>query len=159
MPPNAANMKGWPIWQYTQAIKCWKLAVDGVGLNMPQQSAGLSLTASLSASQHDFATRRIAAAGLSDKAHIRMCDYRDLDQRYDKIISIEMFEVVGTYWPIYFQTLSKCLKTGGSRLQVITIDDTAFYEYKSQPDFIQKYIFLGGMPSMKVLKARLPLPD
>ena len=112
----------------------------------------------ISQAQHDFATRRIATAGLSDKAHIRMCDYRDLNQRYDKIISIEMFEAVGeAYWPIYFQTLSKCLKTGGkAALQVITIDNTAFYEYKSQPDFIQKYIFPGGMlPSMEVLESPL----
>lgn len=114
----------------------------------------------ISPSQHDFAKDRIAQAGLADKAHIRMCDYRDLDKRYDKIISIEMFEAVGeAYWPIYFKTLSDCLKTGGkAALQVITIDDAAFHEYKSQPDFIQKYIFPGGMlPSMEGLES--PLAD
>jgi cyclopropane-fatty-acyl-phospholipid synthase len=66
-----------------------------------------------------------------------------------------MFEAVGeAYWPIYFETLSKCLKKGGkAALQVITIEDAAFHEYKAQPDFIQKYIFPGGMlPSMKMLE-------
>jgi len=109
----------------------------------------------ISPSQHDFAKTRIEQAGLAEKANIRICDYRDLDKTYDKIISIEMFEAVGeAYWPIYFDTLSKCLKKGGkAALQVITIDDAAFHEYKAQPDFIQKYIFPGGMlPSMKMLE-------
>jgi len=109
----------------------------------------------ISPSQHDFAKTRIEQAGLAEKANIRICDYRDLDKTYDKIVSIEMFEAVGeAYWPIYFDTLSKCLKKGGkAALQVITIDDAAFHEYKAQPDFIQKYIFPGGMlPSMKMLE-------
>ena len=66
----------------------------------------------------------------AEKANIRICDYRDLDKTYDKIVSIEMFEAVGeAYWPIYFETLSKCLKKGGkAALQVITIEDAAFHE-------------------------------
>ena len=114
----------------------------------------------ISPSQHDFAKQRIAQAGLSDKANIRMCDYRDLDKRYDKIISIEMFEAVGeAYWPIYFKTLSNCLKTGGkAALQVITIDDAAFHEYKSQPDFIQNISSQGGCcPQWRGWKTRLPM--
>ncbi len=109
----------------------------------------------ISPSQHDFAKTRIEKAGLAEKANIRICDYRDLNKTYDKIVSIEMFEAVGeAYWPIYFETLSKCLKKGGkAALQVITIEDAAFHEYKAQPDFIQKYIFPGGMlPSMKMLE-------
>jgi cyclopropane-fatty-acyl-phospholipid synthase len=108
----------------------------------------------ISQAQHDFAKNRIDKAGLGNKATIRICDYRDVTQRYDKIISIEMFEAVGErYWPVYFEKISKCLKPGGkAALQVITIDDNAFYEYQAQPDFIQKYIFPGGMlPSMKAL--------
>lgn len=65
-----------------------------------------------------------------------------------------MFEAVGEkYWPVYFKTIANCLKDGGkAALQVITIDHKAFLEYRTQPDFIQKYIFPGGMlPSIQAL--------
>ncbi len=109
----------------------------------------------ISKEQYHFATHRLKQAGLADKTNIQMLDYRDLNKRYDKIISIEMLEAVGEhYWPAYFRTLSDCLKRGGkAALQVITIADHAFQEYKAQPDFIQKYIFPGGMlPSMTALQ-------
>jgi len=112
----------------------------------------------ISREQYEFAKARLANSGLSERAHIRILDYRDLRDNYDKIVSIEMFEAVGeSYWPSYFRTLSSCLKRGGkAALQVITIADHAFGEYKSQPDFIQKYIFPGGMlPSMQALASPL----
>lgn len=108
----------------------------------------------ISKEQYDYATKRLQSAGLDSKAKIKMLDYRKLDQRFDKIVSIEMFEAVGEeYWPVYFDTLSKCLKKGGkAALQVITMDHRAFLEYRTQPDFIQKYIFPGGMlPSVQAL--------
>ena len=108
----------------------------------------------ISQEQYDFATKRLQNAGLNDKTEVQMLDYRKLDQRFDKIVSIEMFEAVGEeYWPVYFRTLANSLKQGGkAALQVITMDHKAFLEYRTQPDFIQKYIFPGGMlPSVEAL--------
>ena len=108
----------------------------------------------ISQEQYDFATKRLQNAGLNDKTEVQMLDYRKLNQRFDKIVSIEMFEAVGEeYWPVYFRTLANCLKQGGkAALQVITMDHKAFLEYRTQPDFIQKYIFPGGMlPSVEAL--------
>ena len=107
----------------------------------------------ISQEQFDFAKERIARAGLADKVEIKLTDYRDLQsQSFDKVISIEMFEAVGmNYWPVYFNKLSDVLREGGkAALQVITIDDREFESYRTTPDFIQKYIFPGGMlPSME----------
>ena len=108
----------------------------------------------ISKEQYNFAKHRLRKAGLDHMTEIVMQDYRKLDQRFDKIISIEMFEAVGEkYWPVYFKTIANCLKDGGkAALQVITIDHKAFLEYRTQPDFIQKYIFPGGMlPSIQAL--------
>jgi cyclopropane-fatty-acyl-phospholipid synthase len=108
----------------------------------------------ISQEQFDYATKRIKDAGLDDLVTILLKDYRDLDQSYDRIVSIEMFEAVGeAYWPTYFETLSRCLDRGGkAALQVITIDDDVFDDYRKEPDFIQQYIFPGGMlPSMPAL--------
>ena len=108
----------------------------------------------ISKEQYDFTKNRLHTAGLDHMTDIVMQDYRKLNQRFDKIVSIEMFEAVGErYWPVYFKTIANCLKDGGkAALQVITIDHKAFLEYRTQPDFIQKYIFPGGMlPSIKAL--------
>lgn len=101
----------------------------------------------ISKEQHEYATERIAKAGLSDKVDIKFQDYRDETGRYDRIASIEMFEAVGEkYWTAYFDMLRRCLKPGGrAGLQVITISDHAFENYRSNPDFIQRYVFPGGM--------------
>ncbi|MCG8444716.1 MAG: cyclopropane-fatty-acyl-phospholipid synthase family protein [Hyphomicrobiales bacterium] len=110
----------------------------------------------ISEEQHAYASKRIAAAGLNEKVEIRLQDYRDLDGRFDKIASIEMFEAVGEeYWPTYFSKLENCLKLGGrAGLQVITIQDSMFGTYRMfNPDFIQRYIFPGGMlPCPSVLQ-------
>ncbi|MDB3891810.1 cyclopropane-fatty-acyl-phospholipid synthase family protein [Alphaproteobacteria bacterium] len=110
----------------------------------------------ISKEQFDFAEKQLAEAGLSDKAQLRLIDYRDLEGKFDKIVSIEMFEAVGeAYWPTYFAAVSSLLKKGGRAvIQSITINHQAFAAYKAQPDFIQRYIFPGGMlPSMELLNA------
>lgn len=101
----------------------------------------------ISHEQLAFATERMSKAGLSDKVNIKFQDYRDEDGEYDRIVSIEMFEAVGEkYWPIYFSQLQRCLKPGGKAgLQIITIKPEAYKEYRANPDFIQKYVFPGGM--------------
>ncbi|MGL4405654.1 MAG: class I SAM-dependent methyltransferase [Notoacmeibacter sp.] len=101
----------------------------------------------ISREQHDYAVDRMKRLGLSDKVDIKFQDYRDEQGTYDRIASIEMFEAVGEkYWPAFFSKVRDCLKPGGSAgLQIITINDHDFDYYRSKPDFIQRYIFPGGM--------------
>ena len=101
----------------------------------------------LSVEQATFARARMAALGLGDRVDIRIEDYRVTQGTYDKIASIEMFEAVGeAYWPTYLNTLKARLAPGGrAGLQIITIDDAYFESYRRSPDFIQRYIFPGGM--------------
>ena len=101
----------------------------------------------ISQEQHDYAVERLAKAGLAEMTEIKMQDYRDETGQYDGIASIEMFEAVGEqYWPVYFDALHKLLKPGKSAtLQIITVEDRRWKVYKRQVDFIQKYIFPGGM--------------
>lgn len=109
---------------------------------------GLHVTGlTLSTEQHAWATRRLADAGLGDRARFLLQDYRDEGGRYDAIVSIEMFEAVGeSYWRAYFDTLRRCLKPGGTAVvQTITIDDSLFERYRRSTDFIQQYVFPGGM--------------
>jgi cyclopropane-fatty-acyl-phospholipid synthase len=117
---------------------------------------GIKVTGlTISREQHDYAVARMAKAGLSDMVDIKMQDYRDEKGRYDGIASIEMFEAVGEkYWPTYFQTVRNCLKPGkNATLQIITVKDERFESYRKAVDFIQKYIFPGGMlPSPSVLR-------
>lgn len=101
----------------------------------------------ISREQLAFAQERIQKAGLGDRVQFRFQDYRDETGLYDRIVSIEMFEAVGEkYWPAYFSKLRQCLKPGGKAgLQIITIRNESFDQYRSNPDFIQKYVFPGGM--------------
>jgi cyclopropane-fatty-acyl-phospholipid synthase len=101
----------------------------------------------ISNAQHSLATQRIAAAGLTDKVKIVMSDYRDVKGQFDAVASIEMFEAVGEeYWPSYFSKIAEVLKPGRrAALQIITIADEHFEEYRSRADFIQHYVFPGGM--------------
>ena len=101
----------------------------------------------ISPAQHEFARKRIFDAGLADQAQILLADYRDLEGQFDKVASIEMFEAVGEeYWPTYFGKIRQVLSPGGmAGLQIITIRDELFADYRSRADFIQKYIFPGGM--------------
>ena len=110
----------------------------------------------ISREQHDFARRRMFDAGLSERADIQLIDYRDVQGRFDRVASIEMFEAVGMeYWPAYFGKIHDVLTPGGrAGLQIITIDDRYFAGRAKRTDFIQKYIFPGGMlPSEPSLKS------
>jgi cyclopropane-fatty-acyl-phospholipid synthase len=117
---------------------------------------GLKVTGlTISRAQYDYAVERMARAGLSDKVQIKLQDYRDERGTYDGIASIEMFEAVGEkYWPVYFDALRARLKPGRhATLQIITIADERWDIYRRGVDFIQKYIFPGGMlPSPAVLR-------
>ncbi len=109
----------------------------------------------ISQEQFDFARERVHKAGLSEKVDIKLQDYRHERGKYDRIASIEMFEAVGEkYWDMYFATLRECLRAKGTAgLQIITIDDKLFPKYSRRPDFIQRYIFPGGMlPSPQILE-------
>jgi cyclopropane-fatty-acyl-phospholipid synthase len=108
----------------------------------------LSVTAvTLSAEQLEFARARLANQGLASRTELRLQDYRDCQGQFDAIVSIEMFEAVGEkFWPAYFATLKRCLKPGGRAVvQSITIDERLFEDYRKGSDFIQQYIFPGGM--------------
>lgn len=112
----------------------------------------------ISGAQYQFARERMKHAGLDDLVSIEMRDYRDLENQYDAIVSIEMFEAVGeAYWPTYFKTLQKSLKDGAQAcLQIITIRDQDFEAYRKSADYIQRYIFPGGMlPSRGALSAQI----
>lgn len=114
----------------------------------------------LSKEQLTWAQQRLRDADLAHLADLRYQDYRDLAaqheaQPFDAIVSIEMFEAVGmAYWPGYFDTLRRCLKPGGKAcVQSITIRDDLFERYARSSDFIQQYIFPGGMlPSPSVFE-------
>jgi cyclopropane-fatty-acyl-phospholipid synthase len=123
----------------------------GCGWGAMAQAAaerGLQLTGiTLSAEQLAWAKARFADSPLAARVELRLQDYRDVDETFDHVVSIEMFEAVGEeYWSTYMDKLRACLKPGGTAaLQVITISDAIFDDYKASPDFIQHYIFPGGM--------------
>lgn len=116
---------------------------------------GLHVTGlTISQEQLSYARERIEKAGLSEKVDLRLQDYRDETGQYDGIASIEMFEAVGEqYWPVYFNKVRDCLKPGkNATLQIITLQEKRFESYRKGVDFIQKYIFPGGMlPSRTAL--------
>jgi cyclopropane-fatty-acyl-phospholipid synthase len=118
----------------TLAIEAAKRGASVVGLT-------------LSTEQKAWADARISAAGLAERIDIRLQDYRDVDERFDAIASVEMVEAVGTrYWPAYVDCLARNLKPGGkAALQFISIDHRLFDRYAAGADFIQAYIFPGGM--------------
>jgi len=108
----------------------------------------------ISPSQLEFARARLVNRGLDHLATVEFRDYRDVKGRFDHIVSIEMIEAVGErYWPHYFETLRKNLNHGGKAiLQAIVIADDFYERYRRSADFIQTYIFPGGMlPTMKVM--------
>lgn len=110
--------------------------------------AGLEIHGlTLSTEQLAYANARLQRAGLAQRGRLRLQDYRDEQGQYDAIVSVEMFEAVGeAYWPAYFQTLRRCLKPGGrAAIQTITIADAYFERYRRGTDFIQQYVFPGGM--------------
>lgn len=101
----------------------------------------------LSPAQLKFARERAERGGFGELAAFELCDYRDVRGHYDHIVSIEMYEAVGErFWPSYFQQLRDRVAPGGRVvIQAITIEDSLFGFYRKNPDFIQRYIFPGGM--------------
>jgi cyclopropane-fatty-acyl-phospholipid synthase len=112
--------------------------------------AGCDVTAvSLSRAQTAYARQRMERAGCAGRVSVRIEDYRDVTGHYDGVASIEMFEAVGErYWAAYFRTVRRVLKDGARAcIQTITIADDRFLQYRHSSDFIQQYIFPGGMLS------------
>lgn len=101
----------------------------------------------LSSEQLAEARLRAEKAGVSDRVTFELRDYRDVAETFDRVASIEMYEAVGEeYWPTYFAAIAKALKPGGrAAIQGITINPKIFEHYRGKRDFIQKYIFPGGM--------------
>ncbi len=126
------------------------------GMAQTATAAGHSITGlTLSTEQLDWAVQRLATLGHSQQANFLLQDYRDTTGQYDGIVSIEMFEAVGEqYWQSYFECLQRNLKPGGRAcVQSITIADELFERYRTSTDFIQQYIFPGGMlPSQTKFK-------
>ena len=111
-------------------------------------------TTTISRRQHELATARVAAAGLSGRVSLLLEDYRDLRGSYDKLVSIEMIEAVGhAFYDVYFQRCAELLRPGGLMLlQAITIADQRYESARRSVDFIQRYIFPGScIPSITAM--------
>ena len=109
----------------------------------------------LSKEQASSCKKRLKDSGIERKVDIRLEDYRDVKGLYDKIVSIEMLEAVGEkFWRRYFESIRDRLAPGGkAAIQTITIKDDCFESYKKNPDFIQQFIFPGGMlPTPSAIK-------
>jgi cyclopropane-fatty-acyl-phospholipid synthase len=118
----------------TLAIEAAKRGASVVGLTLSNE-------------QKDWAERKITAAGLSDRIEIRLQDYRDTNERFDAVASVEMAEAVGErWWPAYLDCIARNLRPGGrAALQYISIRPELFDRYGRSADFIQAYNFPGGM--------------
>lgn len=121
-------------WGGLAEVAAAHYGVDVTGITLSQQ-------------QKAWADQRIAKAGLAERARFHICDYRDVQGHYDAVASVEMVEAVGEkYWPAFMAAIARVLKPGGkAALQYIEIDDTVFDSYRRNADFIQTYIFPGGM--------------
>lgn len=119
----------------------------GFAIHAAQRSGCRVHSITLSQEQLAEAQRRAAQAGLSERVTFELRDYRDVHEQYDRVVSIEMYEAVGEeYWPQYFAAIAGALKPGGrAAIQGITISPAHFENYRRKRDFVQKYIFPGGM--------------
>lgn len=117
-----------------------------LGIEAAQRGAQV-VGLTLSTEQKAWAERKIIEAGLSDRIEIRIQDYREITEQFDAVTSVEMVEAVGMrWWPAYFDSIARNLVPGGrAALQFISIDHRLFEGYSRSPDFIQAYIFPGGM--------------
>ena len=112
----------------------------------------------LSTEQLAYARQQLARRGFAGQSDLRLQDYRDVGGTYDRVVSVEMLEAVGeAYWPIFFDNLRQRLNPQGAAvLQVITIDQSRFESYRRRPEFIQRYIFPGGMlPTTEILEQQI----
>jgi cyclopropane-fatty-acyl-phospholipid synthase len=122
----------------------WGALAETAAVEFDAQVTGVTL----SQEQLVYAQRRLQRAGVAQQAELRLQDYRDIpDAPFDAVVSIEMFEAVGRdYWRSFFATLHDKLKPGGRAcIQTITIRDDLFERYLRSSDFIQQYIFPGGL--------------
>jgi cyclopropane-fatty-acyl-phospholipid synthase len=119
----------------------------GFAIYAAQRSGCRVTSITLSREQLAEATARAHAAGVADRVRFELRDYRDVQGRFDRAVSIEMYEAVGEeYWPAYFAAIGRALAPGGrAAIQGITISPQLFPQYRVKQDFIQKYIFPGGM--------------
>lgn len=119
----------------------------GFAIYAAQRSGCRVHSITLSKEQLAEARLRAEAAGVADRVSFELRDYRDVSETYDRVVSIEMYEAVGEdYWPAYFAAIHRALGPGGrAAIQGITINPAIFEQYRSKRDFIQKYIFPGGM--------------
>lgn len=132
----------------------WGALAEHLAVEADAKVTGITL----SPSQLAWAKDVVARAGKGGQVDLRIQDYRDVDGKYDRIVSIEMFEAVGeAYWPSYFDTIRRCLKRGGTALlQIISIEEKRYDAYRKNADFIQKYIFPGGfLPSDSALATEI----
>jgi len=109
----------------------------------------------ISKNQFEYTKKKIFSAGLNNKVNVKFLDYRDLNDKYDHVASIEMIEAVGEkYMDKYFKTIKKVLNNNGTAaIQGIVIKDDLFDRYRGNEDFIQKYIFPGGfLPSINFME-------
>ena len=129
----------------------WGGMAEYIGKNLGCDYTGITI----SPNQKEFAEKRMISNKIEKKTNIKLCDYRDIKGTFDRIISIEMIEAVGEkYWDTYFSKINNCLKKGGlAGIQMILIDNKKFNSYRKSVDFIQKYIFPGGMlPSHEIIR-------
>ncbi len=115
-------------------------------------------TTTISKEQHAYATRRVREAGLGDNVTLLFDDYRELQGKYDKLVSIEMIEAIGhQYFDVFFKKCSNLLKPDGTMLlQSITIADQRYHAAKRSVDYINRYIFPGGcLPSVAALSGAI----
>jgi cyclopropane-fatty-acyl-phospholipid synthase len=123
--------------------------------NLVRHYGAKVLGITLSVEQLLYAQNRLGAETAQGRADLRLLDYRDVAGKFDRIVSVEMIEAVGErYWPNYFGKLRDCLVSGGvAVLQAITIDEQRFATYRKTPDFIQRYIFPGGvLPTRSIIE-------
>jgi cyclopropane-fatty-acyl-phospholipid synthase len=126
----------------------------GFALHAARQYGCRVTTTTISPNQHALATERVRAEGLQDRVTVLLRDYRDLEGRYDKLVSIEMIEAVGhQYYGEYFRRCDALLRPGGRMLlQAITIADQRYEQARREVDFIKRYIFPGCcIPSVTAL--------
>lgn len=130
----------------------------GFAIQAVQETGCRVTTVTLSQQQYDLAVERVLRAGLSDRITVQIQDYRDITGEYDKIVSIEMFEAVGhEYFGPFFRTCDRLLKPDGLMvMQVITIADQRYEAYRKSTDWLQQYIFPGGLvPSLTAMTAAM----
>lgn len=128
----------------------------GLAEHLAREHGARMTCLTLSREQLAVAARRLAGADASGASRALLLDYRDCRGQFDRVVSIEMMEATGeSYWPQYFATIRDRLAPGGTAvLQVITIAEDRFEDYRERPDFIQRYIFPGGMlPTVTHMRA------